>query len=219
MSTEREYEVGADGTREAGGTPGTGPNVYHPRPAAAPAYEEYADPAAAHGWQSAYDETRELPPVPAGPAEGRAGRRRAARRTGGRRRVAAVSGALAVAGTAAVIAVLAGQGPSERPRPADGGGAAGRPAVRGGVPAATTPPAPAPTTTAPATTFPASAAPPPRKTRATTPAVSATTRRPTPGPTPTVTASPSNPPTPTPTPVPGTPRNRGHGHTWPNRPR
>ncbi|MFH9088981.1 hypothetical protein [Streptomyces sp. NPDC017673] len=61
MSTEREYEAGADGMNGAGGAPGTGPNVYHPQPAPAPAYEQYADPAAAHGWQNAYDATRELP--------------------------------------------------------------------------------------------------------------------------------------------------------------
>ncbi|PIB10584.1 hypothetical protein B1C81_06615 [Streptomyces sp. HG99] len=41
------------------------PNVYHPQAAPAPAYDEYADPAAAHGWENAYDETRELPPVAA----------------------------------------------------------------------------------------------------------------------------------------------------------
>ncbi|NDK27918.1 hypothetical protein FSY75_26390, partial [Streptomyces sp. TR1341] len=66
MSSEREYES------EAPGVPGAGaasplssfpPPVYHPRPGPAPAYEEYADPAAAHGWQNAYDETRELPPI------------------------------------------------------------------------------------------------------------------------------------------------------------
>ncbi|SCF71279.1 hypothetical protein GA0115256_11361, partial [Streptomyces sp. DconLS] len=74
MSSEHEYES------EAPGAPGAGaasplssfpPPVYHPRPGPAPAYEEYADPAAAHGWQNAYDETRELPPItesgPAGP--------------------------------------------------------------------------------------------------------------------------------------------------------
>ncbi|MET8563901.1 hypothetical protein ABZV75_26280, partial [Streptomyces flaveolus] len=61
MSTEREYEVGADGMNGAGGAPGSRPNVYHPQPAPAPAYEQYADPAAAHGWQNDYDATRELP--------------------------------------------------------------------------------------------------------------------------------------------------------------
>lgn len=48
MSRPVEYESGA-------------PNVYQSQPAPAPAYEEYADPAAAHGWQNAYDATAELP--------------------------------------------------------------------------------------------------------------------------------------------------------------
>ncbi|MEU3414195.1 hypothetical protein ABZ760_23510 [Streptomyces sp. NPDC006658] len=63
MSTEREYEAGAHDPHGAGGGPGIRPNVYHPLPAPAPAYEEYADPAAAHGWQNDYDATRELPPA------------------------------------------------------------------------------------------------------------------------------------------------------------
>ncbi|MES9523947.1 hypothetical protein ABWI14_25850, partial [Streptomyces capoamus] len=89
MSTEREYEAGAYGMHDGGGAPGVRPNVYHPQAAPAPAYDEYADPAAAHGWHDAYDATRELPPVPAAPAPrepgaGRADRRHAARRPGGR---------------------------------------------------------------------------------------------------------------------------------------
>ncbi|MET9451018.1 hypothetical protein ABZY21_28260, partial [Streptomyces cinerochromogenes] len=63
MSTEREYEAGAYGIQAAGGAPGVQPNVYHPQPAPAPAYEQYADPAAAHGWQNAYDDTRVLAPL------------------------------------------------------------------------------------------------------------------------------------------------------------
>ncbi|KUL23379.1 hypothetical protein ADL12_39315 [Streptomyces regalis] len=39
------------------------PNVYHPLPEGSPSYEEYVDPAAAHGWQNAYDETAQLPAV------------------------------------------------------------------------------------------------------------------------------------------------------------
>ncbi|MGW2618087.1 hypothetical protein ACWCZB_25235, partial [Streptomyces sp. NPDC001500] len=40
------------------------PNVYHPYAVTDPApYERYADPAAAHGWENAYDETQRLPPV------------------------------------------------------------------------------------------------------------------------------------------------------------
>ncbi|MGW1607492.1 hypothetical protein ACWCQV_42525, partial [Streptomyces eurythermus] len=91
MSTEREYEAEAHEPQGADGTPVVRPNVYHPLPAPAPAYEQYADPAAAHGWQNDYDATREPPPVagvPDGPAEpappkpsaagaGRAGARRA----------------------------------------------------------------------------------------------------------------------------------------------
>ncbi|MFE6942900.1 hypothetical protein [Streptomyces chartreusis] len=47
------------------------PNVYHPYAEPDAVYEEYMDPAAAHGWQNAYDETTELPAV----AEGAAGAR------------------------------------------------------------------------------------------------------------------------------------------------
>ncbi|MGW0208825.1 hypothetical protein ACWDZ8_24485 [Streptomyces sp. NPDC003233] len=68
---------------DTGHAPSVSPNVYLPRVVSAPAYDEYADPAAAHGWTSAYDETRELPPLaeptgavepagPAGPAAGSA---------------------------------------------------------------------------------------------------------------------------------------------------
>ncbi|MFI7408875.1 hypothetical protein ACIBU0_09440 [Streptomyces sp. NPDC049627] len=39
------------------------PTVYHPLPEESPAYDAYVDPAAAHGWQNAYDETTELPAV------------------------------------------------------------------------------------------------------------------------------------------------------------
>ncbi|MGH1551834.1 hypothetical protein ACRAWF_05765 [Streptomyces sp. L7] len=46
------------------GESGAPPNVYLPHvDAAVPSYDGYVDPAAAHGWQNAYDETRELPPV------------------------------------------------------------------------------------------------------------------------------------------------------------
>ncbi|GAB2867170.1 hypothetical protein GCM10027074_38310 [Streptomyces deserti] len=56
------YDVG--GVHPAGGGHRVPPNVYHPRAAPPPPYEEYADPAAAHGWQNVYDETAELPAVP-----------------------------------------------------------------------------------------------------------------------------------------------------------
>ena len=112
------------------GEPEVQPNVYHPQTAPAPSYEEYADPAAAHGWQNAYDETREQPALtlsgpsepsepsePSGPAEphvpaaggeggGRRDRRRK-RRAGARRRTAVLAGGLGAAGAVAVIAVLA----------------------------------------------------------------------------------------------------------------
>ncbi|MER7219975.1 hypothetical protein, partial [Streptomyces eurythermus] len=151
MSTEQEYEAEAHVPQAAGGPPGVRPNVYHPLPAPAPAYEEYADPAAAHGWQNDYDATRELPPVtgaPDGPAEPappelsgagagragarRAGRGRARRRAAGRRRAVVAGGALAaVAGTVAVIAVLSGTGSPDGSRPADGGRTADAPTARG----------------------------------------------------------------------------------------
>src|SRR3954469_25700403 len=81
MSRPVEYESGA-------------PNVYQPQPAPAPAYEEYTDPAAEHGWQTVYDAPAELPRIeraapepgdaePTGPhPAGRAARRRAAQGKG-----------------------------------------------------------------------------------------------------------------------------------------
>ncbi|MEU4037069.1 hypothetical protein [Streptomyces collinus] len=140
MSTERDQGAGASGAHGAGGEPGGVPNVYHPRNVPAPSYDEYADPATAHGWQNAYDETRELPPVqipmagpepepapvppaPRGPAvgPGRADLRRR-RRRGGRRRVAVVAGVLGTAGAVAVIAALTGSGsPGGRQHPASEG--------------------------------------------------------------------------------------------------
>src|ERR671929_233299 len=61
----------ASGAR-LGAEPPAPPNVYvyQPQAADAPAYEEYADPAAAHGWTDAYDETRELPTVVDGAVPG-----------------------------------------------------------------------------------------------------------------------------------------------------
>jgi hypothetical protein len=78
MSSHPQYEDGAYGVNPAnnaagpydvhGAYPAMGgpqgpPNVYQPQPQATPAYDEYADPATAHGWQNAYDETAQLPPV------------------------------------------------------------------------------------------------------------------------------------------------------------
>ncbi|MEW1773777.1 hypothetical protein [Streptomyces sp. NPDC086777] len=85
------------------------PSVYRPEGGPAPVYEEYRDPASAHGWLNAYDETRELPrvaPAVPVPGPGRADRRRAARDAGGLRakRVAVVVGAVGAASVAALVA-------------------------------------------------------------------------------------------------------------------
>ncbi|MDX3798214.1 hypothetical protein [Streptomyces sp. AK04-3B] len=101
------------------GVPPVRPIVYHPYAETDPAsYERYTDPAAAHGWENAYDETAELPRVrPAEPASrpepgGRAGRRRAAHRTGGRpsRRVLVAAGAVGAVALAAVAAGMSFSG-------------------------------------------------------------------------------------------------------------
>ncbi|MFJ4560173.1 hypothetical protein ACIP4Q_29445 [Streptomyces massasporeus] len=52
MSKPFEYADGVNGPESQGA-----PNVYLPQAAAPPAYDGYADPAAAHGWQDAYDTT------------------------------------------------------------------------------------------------------------------------------------------------------------------
>ncbi|MEV8595850.1 hypothetical protein [Streptomyces sp. NPDC052012] len=106
------------------------PNVYLPQPPPPPAYDAYADPAAAHGWQNAYDETAELPPVAEGgaasgaePAPHRPGGGehrshrapgRRARRSGARpsRRVAMTGGALGAVTVAALVAGFAFSGSS-----------------------------------------------------------------------------------------------------------
>ncbi|MFI9152153.1 hypothetical protein [Streptomyces sp. NPDC053367] len=89
--------------------PRTPPNVYHPQAAdAVPAYDEYADPAAAHGWQNAYDETARLPQVPDGPAGAPGGRvaARGARRAAARRdrRLLFAGGAVGALSLAALVA-------------------------------------------------------------------------------------------------------------------
>ncbi|MFE0449778.1 hypothetical protein ACFW2D_00520 [Streptomyces sp. NPDC058914] len=89
--------------------------MYLPSEEDGPAYDGYVDPAVAHGWQNAYDETAELPRVgavagsPADRAGGRADRRRAARRP---RRVVVGAGAVGVVSVAALIAGLALSGGS-----------------------------------------------------------------------------------------------------------
>lgn len=114
------------------------PNVYLPYAETdPPPYEAYRDPAAAHGWENAYDETSELPRVaetsgPQGrdpqvfdpqvfdpqPSGGRADRRRAARRP---RRALAAVGAVGVVSVAALVAGFAFSGSpddAEQGRPA-----------------------------------------------------------------------------------------------------
>ncbi|MFB6843442.1 hypothetical protein ACFCXS_01010 [Streptomyces sp. NPDC056373] len=58
MSEPFDYADGA-----TGGEPQGPPNVYLPQGVTPPAYDAYADPAAAHGWQDVYD-----PAGPEGPA-------------------------------------------------------------------------------------------------------------------------------------------------------
>ncbi|MEV7200993.1 hypothetical protein [Streptomyces griseoluteus] len=157
MSTERECESEVYGAHEAVGAAPVPPIVFHPPAAPAPSYEGYADPAAAHGWQSAYDETRELPaltelPAPDGPmapgavkvgdaARGRSGRGR--RAAGRRRRRVLVAGA--VTGTVGAVAVIAGLVASSSPSGGDRPATTGR-ATSGtsGVPAGPGVPDPTP---------------------------------------------------------------------------
>jgi hypothetical protein len=116
-----------DVTRESGGFPGP-PNVYHPWAESTPAYEEYADPAAAHGWENAYDQTRELPSVAAdvpavvrGSGPGRRGARRkpAARRS---RRALVAVGAVGVSAAALIAGFsLSGSSRDGSPDPKGGG--------------------------------------------------------------------------------------------------
>ncbi|MEV5931617.1 hypothetical protein AB0L56_02315 [Streptomyces sp. NPDC052079] len=135
MSSPSPYADGGNDVSD----PRTPPNVYLPQSTPPPAYDAYADPAAAHGWQNAYDETRELPLVgvgepdaadgdavgpagvgggvarPGGEAAGRRGRRRAAPlpRT---RRAAVAGSAVGAVSVAALIAAFAFSG-----SPSDGG--------------------------------------------------------------------------------------------------
>lgn len=81
--------------------------VYQPQPEHIPAYEEYADPAAAHGWQNTYDETRELPPVVA------PGPRRSRRKPSPWRQRRAAGVAVAV-GAVSAAALIAGFSSSDR---------------------------------------------------------------------------------------------------------
>ncbi|MEU0386036.1 hypothetical protein [Streptomyces chartreusis] len=129
MSRPSEY---ADGATNGG--PLGSPNVYLPQADPPPAYDAYADPAAAHGWQDVYDATRdtpdaqdarytqddtrgpggtrELPSVPAHSSSG-AGRHSRRRRAPSRaRRVAVAAG---VVGAVSAAALIAGLGFSDAP--------------------------------------------------------------------------------------------------------
>lgn len=153
-------------------TPPVRPNVYHPYEAADPTpYEEYRDPAAAHGWENAYDETTELPRVAPARAEqggraesgGRADRRRAARRTGGRRSrrvivaVGAVSLAAAIAGYAGWSSGDAKSGETHTGRPDEGSAA---PTAAGSAQSASGTPRPESAAAGPAETSPSPSAAP-----------------------------------------------------------
>lgn len=106
MSSPSPYADGGNTVPEAQGSP----NVYLPQNVPPTRYDGYADPASAHGWENAYDETRELPPVGerdipsvtggGGPRHG-AGRRAVARRPG---RTVAVAGVVGAVSVAALIA-------------------------------------------------------------------------------------------------------------------
>ncbi|WP_458245425.1 hypothetical protein [Streptomyces sp. MAI_2237] len=120
MSRPAEYENGAQGTsvtrHPLDGGAQDPPSVYHPQQQPAPSYEEYADPAAAHGWQNAYDETARLPAVVPDAdrprprtAPGHRARRRPSRWGSPR---AAVAGAVGAVSVAAVIAGFSFSGAS-----------------------------------------------------------------------------------------------------------
>ncbi|WP_210577059.1 hypothetical protein [Streptomyces sp. GESEQ-4] len=94
------------------GDPHRPPNVYLPQPPQSPAYDAYADPAAAHGWQdTAYDDTAQLPPVAADAPAQRSGHRGRHRPLGLRsRRVLVAAGAVGAVSLTAVIAAFSFSG-------------------------------------------------------------------------------------------------------------
>jgi len=127
MSSPLHDENGAFGESDAP------PNVYLPHvDATVPSYDGYVDPAAAHGWQNAYDETRELPPVRddgvagagagAGTSVGAGVGRAELRRQGGRRsrRVVVAVGALGLVCVAALVVGFAVSGTSSHGSPGKG---------------------------------------------------------------------------------------------------
>ncbi|TQJ89650.1 hypothetical protein [Streptomyces sp. SLBN-31] len=141
MSRPAEYENGAHesniGLHPVSGGVQDPPSVYHPQEQPAPSYEEYNDPAAAHGWQNAYDETAQLPAVVPDAdrpqrraAPGHRARRRPSRWSSPR---VAVAGAVGAVSVAAVIAGFSFSGTSS-------GGTGGKGAHTG--PTATDLPAP-----------------------------------------------------------------------------
>ncbi|MDQ0750948.1 hypothetical protein QF034_005179 [Streptomyces africanus] len=127
MSRPSEYADGAtDGACQGP------PNVYLPQADQPPAYDAYTDPAAAHGWQDAYDpadgqdaargtgempdmgDTRELPPVPV-PVHGRAGAGRHSRRRPAPWRARRAAVAVGAVGAVSAAALIAGLGFSDAP--------------------------------------------------------------------------------------------------------
>ncbi|WP_328357924.1 hypothetical protein OG800_19710 [Streptomyces sp. NBC_00445] len=94
------------------GDPHRPPNVYLPQTPHSPAYDAYADPAAAHGWQdTAYDDTAQLPPVAADVPAQRSGHRGRHRPLGLRSsRVMVAAGAVGAVSAAAVIAAFSFSG-------------------------------------------------------------------------------------------------------------
>lgn len=117
-----------DGARpDSAGSPQS-PNAYRPQtgPVPVPAYDAYVDPAAAHGWQNAYDATAELPAMsaPSGMGAGGGGGRRRKKRAPGRRGVlvgAVVGGGVGVVSVAALVVGFAGSDASTGGGPGDGG--------------------------------------------------------------------------------------------------
>ncbi|MEU5319462.1 hypothetical protein AB0G67_22390 [Streptomyces sp. NPDC021056] len=113
MSSPDEYGNGTHGARDPQGPP----NVYHPQIEPPPPYEEYADPAVAHGWQNAYDETAELPRVPSRRSRSGSRRKPSPWRS---RRVAVAAGAVGAVSAAALIAGFAFSGGGSAPGDAEG---------------------------------------------------------------------------------------------------
>ncbi|WP_461066098.1 hypothetical protein [Streptomyces pseudoechinosporeus] len=99
------------------------PPVYHPYGDTAPPYDEYADPAVAHGWQNAYDATVRIEPAKdAGDADlpddvGRHERLMRRRRVRMKRRGAVAAGVAGVGIFAVAISGLFGSESSEKEDP------------------------------------------------------------------------------------------------------